>query len=182
MIIASIIMANQVVGLILAGGRSSRMGQDKSQMLWRGKSLIDHARGTLLEAGCESVLVLGGDHDESIGDDAPFSGPGFALSNYLNKQESGARFLLMPVDMPAVTATFLKWLKGQDKTTIVHGKPLPAYIVNSAEPIEKCAKLRDVFSQLAAISIDDIPIEFEVLMGNINTPEDFSKLQREFGG
>ncbi len=175
-------MASQVIGLILAGGRSSRMGQDKSQMVWRGKSLIDHARDTLLESGCESVRVLGGDQDESVGDDKPFAGPGVALSCYLNKQEADARFLLMPVDMPAVTAKFLRWLMGQDKTTIVHGKPLPAYIVNRFEPIDECAKLRDVFSQLSAISIDNIPSEFEVLMGNVNTPEDFSQLQSEFDG
>jgi len=32
----------RVLGAIIAGGKSSRMGQDKALMLWRGKMLIEH--------------------------------------------------------------------------------------------------------------------------------------------
>ncbi len=38
-----ILSPSQVAGLVLAGGRSSRMGQDKAQIVWEGKTLLQRA-------------------------------------------------------------------------------------------------------------------------------------------
>lgn len=53
-------------GLVLAGGRSTRMGQDKAELIHPdGRSLARRCCDLLLEAGCESV-VLSLRHDQEI--------------------------------------------------------------------------------------------------------------------
>jgi molybdopterin-guanine dinucleotide biosynthesis protein A len=44
-------------GLLLAGGRSRRMGQDKATMEWRGRALGEHQAATLAESGAWPLLV-----------------------------------------------------------------------------------------------------------------------------
>ena len=46
-----------LIGLVLAGGRSRRMGQDKALMRYQGKPLFEHAAALLNEAGCKQVLI-----------------------------------------------------------------------------------------------------------------------------
>ncbi|RYD35989.1 MAG: hypothetical protein EOP85_18595, partial [Verrucomicrobiaceae bacterium] len=53
-------------GLVLAGGRSSRMGTDKASLVHPdGRTLAVRCRDLLLEAGCESV-ALSLRHDQAI--------------------------------------------------------------------------------------------------------------------
>ena len=45
-------------GLVLAGGRSSRMGQDKAALVHPdGRTLVRRCHDLLIEAGCESVVI-----------------------------------------------------------------------------------------------------------------------------
>ncbi|MES2476634.1 MAG: molybdenum cofactor guanylyltransferase [Verrucomicrobiota bacterium] len=56
----------RVHGLLLAGGRSSRMGQDKAELAHPdGRSLVRRTADLLREAGCASV-VLSLRHDQEI--------------------------------------------------------------------------------------------------------------------
>lgn len=48
-------MTERLAGLILAGGRSSRLGQEKAVTVWRGAPLIAHVARRF--AGCEDVAV-----------------------------------------------------------------------------------------------------------------------------
>ena len=43
-------------GIILAGGKSSRMGQDKGLVQWKGKFLLEYPLNTLLSV-CSSCLI-----------------------------------------------------------------------------------------------------------------------------
>src|ERR1700683_2167196 len=49
----------EAVGFVLAGGRSTRMGADKSLVLLDGETLLAHALGILREAGL-AAFVAGG--------------------------------------------------------------------------------------------------------------------------
>jgi molybdopterin-guanine dinucleotide biosynthesis protein A len=53
----------KVLGVIIAGGKSSRMGQDKALMVWRGKALIAHVAERL--APQVDALVVNANGEES---------------------------------------------------------------------------------------------------------------------
>lgn len=67
--------------IVLAGGRSSRMGVDKAGLKLAGQTLV--ARAVAACAGCRSVVVAGGDSAVSrelpgaqvVREDPPFGGP-----------------------------------------------------------------------------------------------------------
>ncbi|MEG3586952.1 MAG: molybdenum cofactor guanylyltransferase [Actinomycetota bacterium] len=53
----------QFTGAVLNGGKSSRMGTDKSVLDFEGQRLIDVSLNSLIEAGAEEVLIIGGDQN-----------------------------------------------------------------------------------------------------------------------
>ncbi|MFZ8393353.1 NTP transferase domain-containing protein, partial [Staphylococcus aureus] len=50
--------SDDIAVVILAAGRSVRMGQPKQLMLWHGKSLIERACSTALETHCGPVVAV----------------------------------------------------------------------------------------------------------------------------
>jgi molybdenum cofactor cytidylyltransferase len=55
-----------IAGLILAAGESSRMGQDKALLRYRGRTFLESALATLHDAGIDRVTVVLGHHAEEI--------------------------------------------------------------------------------------------------------------------
>ena len=52
-------MANGLTpAIVLAAGRSERLGQPKALVVWGGRTLVEHAVEQLRVAGCEPVLVV----------------------------------------------------------------------------------------------------------------------------
>ena len=52
--------------MLLAAGESSRMGQPKSLLLWRGLPLVQYQTASMLEAGASSVIVVLGHNSDEI--------------------------------------------------------------------------------------------------------------------
>ena len=50
-----------ITGIVLAGGRSSRMGSDKSLMVLNGKTLVEYAIDALKPL-CNKVVKIGRAH------------------------------------------------------------------------------------------------------------------------
>jgi molybdopterin-guanine dinucleotide biosynthesis protein A len=73
--------------IVLAGGRSSRMGTDKAALAWNGASLIQHMVAQLRRRFCEVIIVSRPDQAGAVSDvgarvvfdDEPFEGPVKAL-------------------------------------------------------------------------------------------------------
>ena len=104
---------NTPIGAVLAGGRGSRMGQDKAGVQFRGRPLLDHVAAALVSAGLE-VVVVG--REEPIGEyaavrDLPGFGGGPAvglLSAFAH--HPGRDVFLAAVDQPLLRAETVRGL------------------------------------------------------------------------
>jgi len=93
-------------GLVLAGGKSSRMGQDKSRMAWHGKEQMYYMADLLAKAGlpayisCRGVQMMDIDPAYALlPDTVPGAGPLVGLlSAYAARP--GAAWLVVACDMP----------------------------------------------------------------------------------
>lgn len=87
-------------GVVLAGGRSSRMGRDKALLEWQGRPLIEHMQQLLRQAGATRVVVSGHyPQYDAIADRMPGRGPLGGLHSVAEALTDG-ELLVLPVDMP----------------------------------------------------------------------------------
>ena len=103
---------SDVVGILLAGGRSARMGRDKALLPYRGRTLLEHMAALLQASGACRVLVSGPLRTgyASVPDRRPGLGPlgGIqAVAAALAGKAGCAQLLIVPVDMPALSAATL---------------------------------------------------------------------------
>lgn len=56
----------RVAGVVLAAGSSSRLGQPKQLIEWRGRALVAHAVAAALEGGLDPVVVVLGDRADQV--------------------------------------------------------------------------------------------------------------------
>ena len=175
-------MADQdVTGVLLVGGVSSRFGSPKALARFDGETLAERAHRILGEA-FERVIAVGkeGDalplpflvRDDGSDERAPIVG--VAASLRLAESEV---CVVLPTDMPFVTATLLRSLaEGVEDVdaAVVQTGPLPGAYRRSALPVLEGRiaagelALRDALAELETrvITCD------ERLLGNVNTPED----------
>lgn len=101
----------QSIGIILAGGKSSRMGKDKAALCHNSMTLLDHARSTLKGAGIKNIVVLGRPNEpDGMGDEIPHAGPAVNLTHWINRQTLPLRVTVLPVDMPLLTVEIIQHL------------------------------------------------------------------------
>lgn len=96
------------LGVVLAGGRSQRMGADKARLVWRGERLLDRAVAMLRGAGCSRVLVSGNYPEyphvaDQFGDRGPLGG----LAS-IAQVVPETRWLVLAIDQPLLDAALLR--------------------------------------------------------------------------
>jgi molybdenum cofactor guanylyltransferase len=107
--------------LILSGGNSSRMGNDKSELTLEGKSLLTRSLETANELSPKQVMVSSNKHlklnnAQVVADNfkalGPLSGIEAALKFIQQNMEiaNNELLLVLPVDMPLVNGLLLKQL------------------------------------------------------------------------
>lgn len=138
---------------VLAGGKSSRMGQNKADLVLQGKTLLDRAVQLLKDSGAELVLVSG-EHAgrRSVPDLLPECGPPGALYSLLDHIRQsygldGSPLLLIPVDMPLLReATVLHLLEASINAQCCHyeGEVFPCVL--KATP-DLWMHLRNLFTE-----------------------------------
>ena len=177
-------------GFVLAGGRSTRMGTDKSLIEFRGQPLANHTLATLRHAGL-SASFAGGHLSLSafaplIED--PFGlGPLSGIRAALNSTSSNLS-VFMPVDLPLLPSSLIISLLHYAEITqapitlpSVSGFPqtFPAVIHRSARPAlaqELEARRLGCFSAFQAAAaalaapLSVLPVEFLVQCGQITHP------------
>jgi len=187
---------------VLAGGKSSRMGEDKSRLLLGGQTLLERAVELLQSSGAELVLVGGSGTDiHSVPDLLPHCGPPGGLYSLLdhikhNYGLDGSPLLLIPVDMPLLSiGTLQKLLSASVNASCCHfeNEVFPCVmkatpdlythlrdLFNDGTQIGGSRSMTGVFSYLGAkvIAVDGVaPDEFM----NTNTPEDWRGVLRRHG-
>jgi molybdopterin-guanine dinucleotide biosynthesis protein A len=108
--------AMDLSAVVLAGGQSRRMGRDKAWVEFNGKPLIVHAIEKLRQIGVAEIFISGraGTDYQSLGcpvllDPEPGLGPLAGIERALAACRS-PRLLALAVDLPGMTAEFLKAL------------------------------------------------------------------------
>jgi molybdopterin-guanine dinucleotide biosynthesis protein A len=111
-------------GLILCGGRSSRMGMDKARLRFGPVTLLDVAVRHMAEVSDEIVISLAADGDPPavsgplpaaplrwVRDDAAYRGPLFGLLHGFRALAPAVELIVvMPVDMPFLDGPWLRRL------------------------------------------------------------------------
>ena len=150
-------LTDPAIGIILGGGRSCRMGRDKALLLWRGSRFMDHMVKLLQGLGLSRIHILGRrDHPFAIADEVADQGPAAALSAFMHKHRDGTRFLVVPVDMPAVSGPMLQRLLDQKKSHYFDGQMMPALLVKTADMVPQ-VRLRDMLQQAGATRLSLTP-------------------------
>ena len=111
------------LGVVLAGGLSSRMGQDKAQLTRQrslsntsdkqsASSMLDFSKNLLSNAGIKDIVVSGNNHQipDLIPHFGPVGGIYSVLAHYPAHLQPKA-LLILPVDLPLMTAADLAKLR-----------------------------------------------------------------------
>jgi len=96
------------LGVVLAGGKSSRMGQDKASLQHDKQDMLSYSKSLLERAGSSQVIVSGGEHgiDDLVANMGPLGG-----IQSIIRQFKPQALLILPVDLPLMTADTLAALK-----------------------------------------------------------------------
>jgi molybdopterin-guanine dinucleotide biosynthesis protein A len=98
------------IGVVLAGGLSSRMGRDKALLSWQGRPLIERQMAVLREVGVDTVQISGERADyQGVADPVAHAGPLGGIAGIAAMCEDG-ELLIIPIDMPRLQSTLLQRL------------------------------------------------------------------------
>ena len=133
------------LGVVLAGGKSSRMGKDKAQLTRisnaksttnkhaKQQNMLSYSRSILQQAGCSSVVISGDQH--GIADCIKNAGPIGGIYSIMTTLQPQS-LLILPVDLPLISAIDLQYLKQQGELSqqacFYQQHALPLYLPNTA--------------------------------------------------
>jgi molybdenum cofactor guanylyltransferase len=198
-------MPSPPIGIVLAGGESSRMGQDKALLTFRGKTLLSIAEQTLMQAGCARVLMSGaprpGWHGQHIPDLFAHLGPVGGMVSCIEAlaQEQRAEqatkqnplLVFVAVDTPLLSAQTLRPLLASQLGARYAHHPIPLVLRLSPSVYAHAQTVKQqlMAGQSCSINAFTEPLALAQLLPdhaqtaqlrNINTPEDWSQLNHEF--
>lgn len=169
---------------MLAGGQSQRMGTDKANLDWQGKTWLAHMVETLQHAGAQKVVVCRNTPTAfpTVADIIPSAGPlagiHAALSFTLNNES--LPLLVVPVDIPEASAEQLARLlvSAQEVDVVTYqDSPLPCFVNSSLAMFTQLTALLENPSESKALRrwFDDLKVQTiaaPVPFRNLNTPDD----------
>ncbi len=164
-------------GVVLAGGASRRMGQDKALLNTGAGTMLDHMIKLLRLVGASKIVVLGrGVGPGTLADVHPHQGPAVALQDFLTTQPKGSRHLVVPVDMPSLSVKLLSDLACQSRWTHFKDYPLPCMAIANLAPSQFSRKIRGLHLKNNATLLP-VPPSTHHCFSNINTPRDYNEFQ-----
>ncbi|RVU31911.1 molybdenum cofactor guanylyltransferase [Rheinheimera riviphila] len=140
--------------IIMAGGRSSRMGQDKALLQLHGKTMLQHTCDVAIAAGCHKVLIsrnAAGYIQDEVANRGPLAGIAAAL-----KQANSEFCLVLPVDMPSLQPADLRPLLNGE-SCYFKNFTLPCVLPNTLQVQDYLAQVvHDPFLHGRALSIEQL--------------------------
>jgi molybdenum cofactor guanylyltransferase len=195
---------SQLSGFVLAGGKSTRMGQDKAAITLNGLTLLQHALAALREV-CRDVAILGkhelyGNLGPVYEDIFPGCGPLGGIHAALSNSQTQFN-LIIAVDTPFLAPEFLSYLaeRAIDSDAIVttpeiedYTQPLCTVYSLDFLPIAEQSlrsgnyKIVPLFPEGRTLVIQEAELRqlaFAAdMFENLNTPEDLARARRRFSG
>lgn len=190
-----------LAGIILAGGRSRRMGQDKAALEWDGRPMLN-VIADAIGARCRPVLVaaaessqayaeLGADSDLTwITDEQVGAGPlgGIVAALTAAKESGAAAAFVCATDMPLVDAELvdelLRALTSSPDVVIAHegGRDHPMagiYRVRALPVFEELVEQGELLmtNALDAVLTHRVGVSDPRWLTNIDAPEDLHRLR-----
>lgn len=191
-------------GFVLAGGKSTRMGQDKATVLFHGRTLLEHALATLRSI-CSNVAILGKRdlygslglvYEDIFAGCGPLGGIHAALSNTQSRHN-----IIIAVDTPFLKPEFLAYLgeRARSADAIVttpeindYTQPLCTVYAKDFLPIAENALKAGQYKIVPLFPPDRTLVVREAelrgfafaaeMFENLNTPEDLGRAQRNTSG
>lgn len=188
----------RAAGFALAGGRSSRMGQDKALLQLSGVTLVERCLGKL-RAVCDPVAIAGGSTElqrfaHIVPDETPGCGPLGGIVAAL-EQSSREWNLFLPVDAPFVPVECLRELLRTAAEDSADGivaradgrlqplcgaysrRMLPVLRRELSERRWKVAPALELAGKVTVIDFANVK-----WFANLNTPEEFAVAEASTGG
>ncbi|WP_144392753.1 molybdenum cofactor guanylyltransferase [Pleionea sediminis] len=178
-----------MIGVVLTGGLSIRMKQDKATLqhpVHKHQTLLDYALEVLINAGCDKVIISG-EKFGGLADDFPQQGPLSGLYSVANRVKED-RFLVIPVDMPLLNSELLKELiehAEQNESIYFEDSQIPmlvnlttdamGYLKNVLSNEESDRSIKAFFRFIAARPVACSRSE---CLANVNTPEQLEQLNQ----
>ena len=189
----------RIAGLVLAAGRSSRMGRPKPELQLDGRSFLEHCIEVLRAGGCDPVVAVvagSGPTGASPRLDVLWAQNPDPGSEQIDSIRIGlaavppdcAAVAVLPVDAPAVGAETVRLLlrafrEAPDSPVVrpVH-QGVPGHPTLFARAVFQqlmepgLARGAETIVQRHAAARLDVPVDDPAVSGNINTPEDYQQL------
>ncbi|MEO7793411.1 MAG: molybdenum cofactor guanylyltransferase [Thermoanaerobaculia bacterium] len=190
----------QLVGGILIGGASRRMGCAKALLDWQGETFVERIASALATVVPEVVLLGSGialppkvAHLQVLADSGQESGPLAGLLTAF-RYRPGAAWLIATCDQPLLSTATLAWLIGERRSDRI--AVLPRLVPGRIEPFPglyepacaaALAKLagpdsRSSLQPLAAVPgvhLLDVPAGLVVELTGVNRRDELEALRRE---
>lgn len=183
-----------IVGLIMAGGQSQRMGEDKATLDFKGRTFIETAWHTLKQLKLDTIFVCGKYPDYPfIPDTVAEAGPACAIMHAVKHETVSISdfIIVLPLDMPCLSTSDLQPLiealiHTNSESVFYEGYPLPCALRTQAvvKRLKEDKPLRDI-SMLSLLTayLNEKKIRLssdrEAAFVNINTTSDYAQLSEQ---
>jgi molybdopterin-guanine dinucleotide biosynthesis protein A len=187
-------MENKITAILLAGGKSQRMGTDKGSLHLNGKTFVKHICDALHPIVGSNILIVSANKEydvlgfSRIEDIVENKGPVGGLYTALAASKTKIN-LVLSIDVPMVSTELLQWLmeshdetymvtqtKSGDKTSPLIGVyDRSMRIVFGEHMAGNQLKLREVIEDVKHQTIE-VPEKWSNQLQNINTQEEYQNL------